>query len=35
MMIGVEWQEEDGNVMNYCEKYEGIDCQDGDSDTDR
>ena len=33
MMIVVEWQEEDGNVMNYCEKDEG--CEDRDSDTDR
>lgn len=34
MMIVVELQEEDGNAMNYCEKDEGTDCEDGDSDTD-
>ena len=33
MMSAVEWQEEDGNVMCYCEKNEGTDCEDGDSDT--
>jgi len=26
--------EEDGNVRSECEKDEGIDCEDGDSDTD-
>ena len=31
----VEWQEEDGYVMNYCEKDEGTDCEDGNNDTDR
>jgi hypothetical protein len=35
LMTVMEWQEEDGNVMNYCEKDEGTDCEDGDSDTDR
>jgi hypothetical protein len=26
-------KEEDGNVMSECEKDEGTDCEDGDSDT--
>jgi len=26
--------QEDGNVRSWCEKGEGTDCEDGDSDTD-
>jgi hypothetical protein len=26
--------EENGNVRSECEEYEGIDCEDGDSNTD-
>jgi hypothetical protein len=33
MMVAVEWQEEHRNVTSYCEKDEGTDFEDGDSDT--